>query len=45
MSRLAKVAAGLVALGAVLIATGWVACSTPAAANGTGTVAVVAGEN
>jgi zinc/manganese transport system substrate-binding protein len=47
MSRLAKVAVGLVALGAVLIASGWVASSTPAGASGTGsgTVAVVAGEN
>jgi zinc/manganese transport system substrate-binding protein len=45
MSRLAKVAVGIVALGAVLFTTGWVASSTPASATGIGTVAVVAGEN
>jgi zinc/manganese transport system substrate-binding protein len=45
MGRPAKVAAGMVALGAVLIAPGWVSSSTPAAASGAGTVAVVAGEN
>ncbi len=43
MFRFAKVAAGLVALGAVLTAAG---CSSPGAAgSGGGTVAVVAGEN
>jgi zinc/manganese transport system substrate-binding protein len=45
MPRLAKVAAGMVALGAVLVTAGLVSSSTPAAASGTSTVAVVAGEN
>ena len=44
MFRLAKVAAGMVALGR-RDRPGWVASSTPAAASGTRTVAVVAGEN
>ena len=45
MLRLAKVAAGMVALGAALVTAGLVSSSTPAAASGTSTVAVVAGEN
>lgn len=43
--RFAKGAAGMVGLGAVLTTAGWGALSTPAAANSTSTVAVVAGEN
>jgi hypothetical protein len=41
----AKVAARMVGLGTMLIATGWVASTSPAAASVTSTVAVVAGEN
>jgi zinc/manganese transport system substrate-binding protein len=45
MFTLAKVAAAMVGLGAVLIAPGWGSSATPAAASGPRTVAVVAGEN
>ena len=45
MFRFAKMASGTVLLGAVLMAAGWVSSSTSAAASGTSTVAVVAGEN
>jgi zinc/manganese transport system substrate-binding protein len=41
----AKVAARMVGLGTMLIATGWVVSTSPAAASVTSTVAVVAGEN
>jgi zinc/manganese transport system substrate-binding protein len=45
MFRSAKVAVGIVGLGAVLVVAGWVSSSTAGAASGTSTVAVVAGEN
>jgi zinc/manganese transport system substrate-binding protein len=45
MFRFAKMAAGLVGLGAVLVTAGCGSSTTPAAASSTGTVAVVAGEN
>ena len=45
MTRLARVVTGLVALGAATSVAGCSSSETPAAGNGGGTVAVVAGEN